>query len=135
MLARIVVLFLFFLLGGGLFLTALCGREYARTRDSQYLASHKVCAVFSLILMVGAVVSVELLSYFRGPLGEDPMRAIHLSTAIPFSLLFVLLFFFLTGERAPRCHKLLVYVCLVLFAIAFIPGAVMLLDIRSLLSF
>lgn len=134
MFARIVVLFLFVLLGGGLFLTALCGREYAKTRNSQYLASHKVCAFFSLTLMIGAVVSVEILKYSQGTIGEDPMRAIHVSSAIPFSILLVLSFFFLTGARAPRCHKWLVYACLMLFIIAFIPGAIMLLDLKSLLS-
>lgn len=127
MFARIVVLFLFVLLGGGLLFTALCGREYAKTRNSQYLASHKVCALFSLILMVGAVMSVELLKYFQGTIGEDPIRAIHVSSAIPFSILLILSFFFFTGLRAPRCHKWLVYACLALFAIAFVPGAIMLL--------
>lgn len=135
MLARIVVLFLFSLLGGGLFLTALCGRGYAMTRNTQYLASHKVCALFSLILMIGSIIAVELLRYFQGMTGQEPMLAIHLSAAIPFFLLFILLFFLLTGLRAPRCHRLLVYVCLALFAVAFIPGAIMLLDLRSLLPF
>lgn len=132
MIGRILVFLLFCFLGGTLFLTALCGREYVVTRDDRYLASHKVCAAISFILMIVAVVAVELLKFFQGSIGEDPMRAIHLSSVIPFFLLFALSFFYLTGVRAPQLHRFLVYVCVALFVIAFIPGTAMLLDVKSL---
>lgn len=135
MIGRVIVLLLFSFLGGVLFLTALCGREYVVTRDDRYLASHKVCAVISFILMIVAVGGVELLSLFQGPIGSDPLLAIHLSSAIPFFMLFVLSLFFLTGVRVPRYHRLFVYPCLLLFVIAFVPGAAMLLDLKAWFSF
>ena len=135
MIGRVLVLLLFSFLGGALFLTVLCGREYVRTRDDRYFASHKVCAVFSFILMIVGVVAVKLLAFFHGPIGEDPMLAIHLSSVIPFFLLFIASFFYLTGVRVPRLHRFLMYSCVLLYVIAFIPGAVMLLDLKSRLLF
>lgn len=131
MLSRIVVLSLFSFLGITLFLTALCGRKYAKTRDSQYLASHTVCAKSSFILMIVAVASVELLKQIEGSIGYGLVRSLHLSFAIPFFLLFVFAFFLFTGIRTQRYHRCITYPCLISFAVALIAGAAMLLGIAS----
>jgi len=131
MVLRIGVLFLFVLLGVALFLTALCGRRYARTRDERYRDSHRVCAIGAFILMVAAIVSVKVVKMAQGSIGHGAVLTTHLLFAIPFFLLFVFAFFLFTGIRAPRYHHALVYPCLVLFAAAFIIGAAMLLGIAS----
>lgn len=131
MLSRIVVLLLFSFLGVTLFLTALYGRRYAKTRDPQYLASHTACAKSSFILMIVAVASVEFLKQMEGSIGHGLVRLLHLSSAIPFSFLFVFAFFLFTGIRTRRYHRCITYPCLIFFAVALIAGAAMLLGIAS----
>lgn len=131
MIERGIVLSLFVFVGVALFLTALCGRRYAITRDERYRDSHMVCASGAFILMVAAIGSVELVKLAQGSLGHGAVLAVHLLFAIPFFFLFVLAFFLVTGIRAPRYHRVLVYPCLFLFAAAFIVGAAMLLGIAS----
>lgn len=129
MIGRWIVLLLFVFLGATLFLTALCGRKYAATRDARHCESHMMCATGAFILMIAAIVSVELTKLAQGSIGHGAVLAVHLLFAIPFFLLFLLVFFLLTGIRAPRYHRMLVYPCLALFAAAFIIGAIMLLGV------
>lgn len=132
---RVFVLYLFSLLAAALFFTAKYGRLYVKSshtrekRDELFLLFHTMCATGAFILIIVAVTSVEWLKKLEDTIGHGAVLAVHLLFAIPFFFLFVFLFFFATGIRAPRHHRLLVYPCLALFAMAFIAGAAMLLGI------
>ena len=102
--------------------TVFLGRKFAKEKYPYLRARHKRFARIILWTIVIAVIVVEVMIRLKGGVKNyDFLLIFHISVAVIYLLLLILLNSKFSGEKSPR-HKYIAYTCLVFFFVTIMTA-------------
>jgi len=125
-LATIGIVVLFSIITFFMLRVICCGRRCAR-HGHKHMTTHRRAVNFVLAIAVPLIVLIEIFARFLSETAPpDWMLGVHLSFAVPFLTLLLLLRFRITGEKMPKYHRPLAYLCVAAFVGTLTTGITML---------
>ena len=130
--ATIGIVVLFSIVGFFMWRVICYGRRCAQ-HGHEHIITHKRAVNLALVAVVPLIVLIEVFARFLSETAPPAwMLGVHLSFAVPFLTLLLVLRFWVTGEKIPKYHRSLAYLCAAAFVGTLTTGIIMLILLNVL---